>query len=62
MAHMKHDERYTLNLEYCGYEKPRYVMRFCGEWLGQAETKNDAAMFYIAHSDERERAMKGLDA
>lgn len=36
------DKRYTVSLEYCGYAKPRYVARFCGDWLGQRETKTDA--------------------
>lgn len=30
------DERYTTNLEWCGHDHPRYVARFCGEWLRSA--------------------------
>ena len=30
------DRRYAVRLEFCGYAEPRYVVRFCGEWLGQA--------------------------
>ncbi len=31
------DNRYSANAEYCGHERPRYVPRFCGEWLRDRE-------------------------
>ena len=27
------DNRYSVNEEFCGHETPRYIARFCGEWL-----------------------------
>ena len=27
------DRRYTIDLEYCGYEEQKHVLRFCGEWI-----------------------------
>lgn len=59
IKHFKGDARYTLTREYCGYAEPRYVVRFCDDWVGQGETKADAAMLYIAHSDARERVLRG---
>lgn len=58
IKHFKGDARYTLSREYCGYAKPRYVVRFCDEWVGQDETKSGAAMIYIAHADERQRQIQ----
>lgn len=30
---VKSDQRYTIQREYCGYDKPRFVLRFCGDYL-----------------------------
>lgn len=43
------DRRYSVSLEWCGYERRRYVARFCGEWIGQAERRADADMLAIGH-------------
>ena len=32
------DERYTVAREYCGYETPRQVARFCGHWISSHQT------------------------
>lgn len=47
------DSRYTLNLEWCGYAKPRYVVRFCGDWIGQYESKTQALTAALKHNKER---------
>lgn len=36
------DNRYTITKEYCGYPEAKYILRFCGEWVGQFETLEDA--------------------
>lgn len=36
------DERFTVDLEWCGYAVQRYVARFCDAWIGQYETEDDA--------------------
>lgn len=53
------DARYTANLEFCGYDAPRYVPRFCGEWIRKDGAQvpacivRDAAVAYcvLAYSD-----------
>lgn len=55
MNPIKEDARYTISLEWCGYRTQRHVARFCGEWLGQGETRLDAMMICLAHADKRER-------
>lgn len=27
------DKRYTINQEFCGYDEPRFVVRYCGEFV-----------------------------
>lgn len=43
------DHRYTVGLEHCGYEQPRHVARFCGQWLGSAEHADQAWALAWAH-------------
>ena len=33
---IRNDARYTIALEWCGYEKPHHVLRFCGEFVAQS--------------------------
>lgn len=47
------DNRYTIQREFCGYPEARYVVRFCGEWVGQSANKSDAIA--IAESYEKAR-------
>jgi hypothetical protein len=51
------DKRYTVTREYCGYKEPRWVARFCDEWIGQDKYKSGAVMLCLAHSDERDRKL-----
>lgn len=50
---MKTDKRYTVRREYCGYDTPRWVARFCGEWLGQDKRQSGADALCAAHAQER---------
>ena len=36
---VQQDNRFTIKKEYCGYDKPRYVVRFCGEFLASHALK-----------------------
>lgn len=36
------DRRYSIRLEYCGYVKRRWVVRFCAEWIGTGRNRADA--------------------
>ena len=47
------DERYTVALAYCGHPEARYVVRFCGGFIGQSANLNDAIFVAICHQDER---------
>ena len=43
------DRRYSVALEWCGHPTRRYVARFCGDFLGQAERRADADALAMAH-------------
>jgi hypothetical protein len=49
----KLDRRYTTNREFCGYLKPTYVVRFCGEWVDKADDKDGAISIIVKHRKER---------
>lgn len=51
------DERYSVRLEYCGHEKPHYVVRFCGEWIGQSQFYGSALMLASGHNARRNGAL-----
>lgn len=50
---MTRDRRYRIALEWCGYAKPRLVIRFCGEWVGQAQAREGAKLIQDARTAER---------
>lgn len=52
---MKPDNRYTITREYCGHPEPRYIARFCGEWLGQSYNKSDAERIAAEHAEARQQ-------
>jgi len=45
------DSRYSINQEYCGESLPRYIARFCGDWLGKANTMTGAQLIAIRHHE-----------
>jgi hypothetical protein len=47
------DSRYTIAMEYCGYAEPRYVVRFCGQWVGQSANRSDARQIAESHNRAR---------
>jgi hypothetical protein len=47
------DKRYTVRLEWCGYAAQRYVVRFCGEWVGCAQNRHTANELARTHSTAR---------
>lgn len=44
------DMRYQIKLEYCGHEKPHYVARFCGDWIGQSLHYSSALLLAAGHN------------
>lgn len=51
------DARYTVSREYCGYADPRFVARFCGEWIGQDKSYPVAVMLVTGHRLKRSGAL-----
>ena len=52
------DGRYTVTLEHCGYETPRYVFRFCGGFKSAHETQFEAETAAWDYHGERMRDMR----
>lgn len=55
-ARIKRDGRYDVKPEFCGFETQRYVVRFCRDYVGVADTESDAYALAVWHDAER---MKG---
>lgn len=36
------DARWSITKEFCGYNKQRYVLRFCDNWYNSFDTKKEA--------------------
>lgn len=53
MTNLKSDPRYTVTLEWCGHEKPLYIVRFCGEWVSKHMTKGAALMRATGEAAQR---------
>lgn len=51
------DDRYTINLEYCGYDTPRHVLRFCGEFIASSISKSSMVVRAVGHKAERDGAL-----
>lgn len=47
------DDRYSVNLEYCGQSQAKFVLRFCDNMIKTCDTLNDAIFEAIFHQDER---------
>jgi len=47
------DVRYQIALEWCGYDRPRWVARFCGDWIGQSIARSSAAILCVGHNQAR---------
>lgn len=58
MTHpVEQDKRYTVTRECCGQKEPRYVARFCGEWVGQSKSYPHAVMLATSHRLMRQGAL-----
>lgn len=51
------DDRWSIRREWCGYEMPHHVVRFCDDWVGQAETKEAAQDIAKEHRDAFYKSM-----
>lgn len=54
--HPLRDKRYAVALEFCGYPEPRWVARFCGEFIGQSRFQASAWMLCAGHDAKRKGA------
>ncbi len=54
---VRRDRRYTVTLEWCGYERQRYVVRFCDEFIASFETKSGAFMRAVGEHQVRMGAL-----
>lgn len=48
------DSRYAIELEFCGRATRRHVLRFCGEFVDQFESRAAAEQRLIQHWNERQ--------
>lgn len=48
------DARYSVTREYTGAPWPQYVVRFCGDWVGNADTPEDASALAADHARQRQ--------
>lgn len=50
------DKRYSVEREFCGHPEPRWVARFCGEWIGQSISRASASLRCAGHQAVRNGA------
>jgi hypothetical protein len=36
------DSRFTVTREFCGEPRPRWILRWCGEWVSKHRLKSEA--------------------
>lgn len=51
------DKRYSIRREFCGHETPRFVARYCGDWLGDSLSLSGAVLIATNHRTETLRTM-----
>ena len=51
------DKRYTISREWIGKDKPYFVARFCGDWIGASAFFDSAVMLAIGESARRNGAL-----
>lgn len=51
------DRRYSIAKEYCGYSEPRFVLRFCGEFVAQSLSYSAMATRAIGEHARRSGAL-----
>lgn len=49
------DSRYSIAREWCGHSTRRYVVRFCGAWVGCRRSKRGAYAMAGRHDIARAR-------
>lgn len=57
MERLKSDSRYSIAQEFAGYERPRFVVRFCGEFVSSHATRGGALIRAAGESAARRGAL-----
>lgn len=51
------DHRYSIAKEFCGHPEPRFVVRFCGDFICQSKFYTAAVMRAVGHNCQRKGAV-----
>ena len=51
------DSRYAVTREHCGHATPRFVLRFCGDWIDSFSTYPAAVLRAVGESALRRGAL-----
>lgn len=54
MRPIEQDSRYTITREFVGHAKPRFVVRFCDEFIGHRATYPAAVLFCVLERSRRD--------
>jgi hypothetical protein len=57
MHPVRSDNRYTITKEFCGHAEPRFVLRFCGEWVMQSQFYSSVLIRAVGESAMRKGAV-----
>jgi hypothetical protein len=57
------DHRYIVTREWCGCEKPQFIIRFCGEWIDRRSNYQAAVVLAVGCKAIRDGALvfEGID-
>lgn len=47
------DRHYSVSPEFCGETKPKFVARFCDDWVGKANTEREAIELCVDYEQRR---------
>lgn len=56
------DRRYEIRTEFCGHPINKHVVRFCGEWVGAADTRPSADAIMLQHQVRAAASIAALAA
>lgn len=59
---MPKDRRYALQREWCGHARPRWVARFCDQWIGSSASALGGRHLIADHAANRLAQIQGLAA
>lgn len=51
------DSRYQIKSEFCGHSAPRYVLRFCGEFVASSVSIASLSIRSVGHNAARQGAL-----